>query len=157
MREYVRPGKLRLEFRGLAFVGSDSATALRTALAAGRQNRLWNVVDLLYRNQGTENTGWVTESLLRSVGEATPGLDVGRMLSERGSSAVAGAGRHLKHTLLADRAKVFEGLFTDSEQFALHLIGVGNEIANEEGRATRDVGQAMADEAAGAGFGDGKL
>ena len=52
VREYVRTGKLRIEFRGLAFIGPDSDTALRAALAAGRQNRLWNVVELLYADQG---------------------------------------------------------------------------------------------------------
>lgn len=85
---YVRPGKVRIVFEGLAFVGADSATALRTALAAGAANRFWNVIDLLYRNQGTENTGWVTDSLLRSIGDAVPGLDTNRMLASRESPAV---------------------------------------------------------------------
>jgi protein-disulfide isomerase len=85
---YVRPGKVQLVFEGMAFVGPDSVTALRTALAAGRQNRFWNVLDLLYANQGTENTGWVTDSLVRSIGAAVPGLDTERMLGDRGSVAV---------------------------------------------------------------------
>jgi protein-disulfide isomerase len=89
VRDYVRPGKVKLELRGLTFVGADSKTALETALGAAPQNRFWNVVDLLYRNQGTENTGWVTDPLLRSVLDAVPGLDVSRALSARGSSAVA--------------------------------------------------------------------
>ena len=88
VRDYVRPGKVRLLFNGMSFVGPDSETALRTALAAGRQNRFWNVLDLLYANQGTENTGWVTDSLLRSVGSAVRGLDVQRMLDDRDSAAV---------------------------------------------------------------------
>jgi protein-disulfide isomerase len=85
---YVRPGKVLLVFEGMAFVGPDSGTALRTALAAGRQNRLWNVLELLYENQGTENTGWVTDSLLRGIGDAVPGLDTDRMLADRSSAAV---------------------------------------------------------------------
>jgi protein-disulfide isomerase len=88
VRRYVRTGKVRLMFAGLAFVGPDSATALRTALAAGRQNRLWNVIELLYANQAGENSGWVTEPLLRSIGAAVPGLDTARMLRERTSAAV---------------------------------------------------------------------
>lgn len=67
IRRYVRPGKLRIDFRGVSIVGPDSATALRVAQAAGLQNRLWNVVELLYENQGTENTGWVSDPLLRVV------------------------------------------------------------------------------------------
>lgn len=88
VRKYVRTGKVRILFNGMAFVGPDSETALRTALAAGRQNRLWNVIDLLFANQGTENTGWVTDSLLRSIGSSVTGLDVQQMLDERSSDAV---------------------------------------------------------------------
>jgi len=86
--KYVRPGKVRIVFNGMSFVGPDSETALRTALAAGEQNRLWNVVALLYRNQGTENTGWVTDALLRGIGNAIPGLDTKRMLASLHSAVV---------------------------------------------------------------------
>jgi protein-disulfide isomerase len=85
---YVRTGKVRIVFEGLAFVGADSVTALRTALAAAPQNRFWNVLELLYENQGTENTGWVTDSLLHDIGAAVPGLDSKRMFAERSSTAV---------------------------------------------------------------------
>lgn len=87
---YVRTGRVRIVFNGLAFVGPDSATALRTALAAASQNRFWNVLELLYENQGTENTGWVTDSLLRDIGAAVPGLDTARMLADRSSGTVDG-------------------------------------------------------------------
>jgi protein-disulfide isomerase len=85
---YVRPGKVRIIFEGMAFVGPDSVTALRTALAAARQDRFWNVLELLYDNQGGENTGWVTDSLLRGIGAAVPGLDTERMLADRNSAVV---------------------------------------------------------------------
>jgi protein-disulfide isomerase len=86
--KYVRPGKVRIVFNGMSFVGPDSETALRTALAAGEQNRLWNVVALLYLNQGTENTGWVTDSLLRGIGKAIPGLDTKKMFASLHSATV---------------------------------------------------------------------
>lgn len=88
VREYVRGGRVRIVFRGLAFVGPDSETALRTVLAAGDQGRLWQVTELLYHNQGPENSGWVTEDLLRRVGESVPGLSVGRMLNGRYGTSV---------------------------------------------------------------------
>ena len=65
--EYVRAGRVRVVFRGLSFVGPESNTALRAALAAGEQNRLWDVVHGLYLGQGAENSGWVSERLLRST------------------------------------------------------------------------------------------
>jgi protein-disulfide isomerase len=89
VEEYVRPGKLRIEFRGLAFIGDDSEKALRAALAAGQQDRLWHVVELLYRNQGAENSGWVTDELLDAVGRAA-GLDVDAWHGALKSAAVDG-------------------------------------------------------------------
>ena len=80
--DYVRAGKLKIEFRGLAFVGEDSDKALRFALAAGDENKLWHAVELLYWNQGTENTGWVTDAKLDAVATAI-GLD-GADLRARG-------------------------------------------------------------------------
>ena len=87
---YVRTGKVRLEFRGLAFLGPDSLTALRTALAAAPAGKLWNVVDLLYRNQGGDNSGWVTASLLQAVVGAV-GLEAKAVLAARSSTAVTDA------------------------------------------------------------------
>jgi len=83
VRDYVRTGKLRVEFRGLAFIGPDSDKALRAALAAGRQNRLWNVVELLYANQGLENSGWASEELIDRIANSVPGLDIERFDADR--------------------------------------------------------------------------
>ena len=86
--DYVRTGDVRLVFRGLAFIGPESEDALRSALAAGRQRKLWNVVELLFENQAGENEGWVTDELLRGIGRAVPGLDAERMLAEQDVSSV---------------------------------------------------------------------
>lgn len=90
VRRYVRPGNVRLVFRGLAFLGPDSETALRTALAAAPAGKLWHVVELLYRNQGAENAGWVTDRLVRAV-LAAAGADSGAVLAARSGEAVSGA------------------------------------------------------------------
>jgi protein-disulfide isomerase len=80
--EYVRTGKVATEFRGFPFIGEDSVTGYRYLLAAGEQNKLWNLLDALYRNQGAENAGWLTEDLVRQLGAAIPGLDVDRLITD---------------------------------------------------------------------------
>jgi hypothetical protein len=52
--EYVRTGRVRIVFRGLAFLGPDSALALRAVMAAGDQNKLWSLVEDMYRRQRLE-------------------------------------------------------------------------------------------------------
>lgn len=89
VRDYVRTGKLQLVFRGLAFLGPDSVTALRTTTAAGNQNRLWNVSELLFANQGPENA-WVTDELLRSAVTAA-GASATQVFAERDGADVTNA------------------------------------------------------------------
>jgi protein-disulfide isomerase len=74
--EYVRPGKVKAEYRGYPFIGPDSLKAERFLLAAAEQNKLWQLMDAFYRNQGSENSGWVTDELIRRVASGIPGLDV---------------------------------------------------------------------------------
>jgi protein-disulfide isomerase len=89
--EYVRPGKVRMVFDGIAILGPDSSTALEAAVSAGAQNKLWNVGELLFHNQSEENSGWVTDDLLRQLGASVAGLDVDAMMDGRSSADVAAA------------------------------------------------------------------
>jgi protein-disulfide isomerase len=86
--DYVRPGRVKAEFRGLRFLGDDSDKALRFVIAAGLQDRLWNLQEALYRNQGGENSGWVTDDLVRELAGEIEGLDVDRMFADADSAAV---------------------------------------------------------------------
>jgi protein-disulfide isomerase len=45
-------------------------------------------LDGLYARQGAENSGWVTQKLLREVGGAAPGLNVTQMLRQSDSPSV---------------------------------------------------------------------
>jgi len=89
--EYVRPGKAKFVFSGMHFIGPDSEKALRAVYAAGLQHRLWQYLDLLYKSQGAENSGWVTDDLLRSIGASIPGFDTKKMLADMGSEEVTNA------------------------------------------------------------------
>ena len=73
------------------FLGPDSDKALRAVYAAGLQDHLWQCLDLLYKSQGGENTGWVTDDLLRSVGASIPGFDTEKMLADMSSPEVDAA------------------------------------------------------------------
>jgi protein-disulfide isomerase len=88
---YVRTGKLRIVFRGLAFLGPDSFTALQTTVAAGQQGRLWQVLHLLFEHQGPENMGWADEELLRSAVSSAGIDDAEAVLRLRDSGSVDAA------------------------------------------------------------------
>jgi protein-disulfide isomerase len=85
---YVKTGKLRIVFSGMAFVGPDSRKALETASVAGRSGHLWDVVHGLYAAQGAENSGWVSDELIKEVAASVPGLDGSRLIDSRSASWV---------------------------------------------------------------------
>lgn len=98
VKKYVRPGKVQVEVRGLAFIGPDSERGMRAAQAAAAQNKMFQFVDLLYINQGAENGGWLSDDMVRAAAGSVAGLDVEKLVSDAGSSAVA-------DKLAADNAK----------------------------------------------------
>lgn len=89
VHEYVRTGKVATEFRGYPFLGPDSVKGYRFLLAAGEQNKLWDLAEALYRNQGRENDGWVTDDLVRRLAGEISGLDVDRLFSDAQHADIA--------------------------------------------------------------------
>jgi protein-disulfide isomerase len=89
IRRYVRTGRVKVVFRPLAFLGPDSVRGRNAVIAAGRQNKLFDVVQLLYANQGSENTGWLDDALVEAAAHSVPSLEVARLIADAGSPAVA--------------------------------------------------------------------
>lgn len=85
---YVRTGRVRLLFRAVGFIGRDSERAARVAYALAGQDHLWQFTELMYRNQGLENSSYVTDTYLRALAGAIPGVDVPRALAARNSPGV---------------------------------------------------------------------
>jgi protein-disulfide isomerase len=84
--DVVRKGTADYEFRQFTIIGPDSVTAAKAALAAGEQGRYWNYVELFYRNQGSENSGYVTDGFLESVAKGAGVPDIAKWNTDRQSS-----------------------------------------------------------------------
>jgi protein-disulfide isomerase len=87
VQKYVKPGKVKMVWRNLTFIGPDSVTAARAAAAAGTQNKLWDFADLFYKNQGTENTGYVTDKFIQQIA-TNAGVDVNKMKADESAPLV---------------------------------------------------------------------
>jgi protein-disulfide isomerase len=66
----VKQGKVKVVYQAFETATRDP-TVFRTqqvaALAAGKQNKFWNFVELFYHEQGAEDTGYVNESYLDTL------------------------------------------------------------------------------------------
>jgi len=88
IRRFVRAGKLKIRFRSTetdtkGAGGWYEFRAQQTAaLAAGKQDKLWNFIDVFYREQGPEFTGYVTEDFLEKIAMQA-GIDLERWSQDR--------------------------------------------------------------------------
>jgi protein-disulfide isomerase len=85
VRRYVRSGRLRLRLELLTFLGEDSDRIGGLAAAAALQRRGFQLLELAYLNQGDEGSRYATDTYLRRIARATPGLDAPRALREADS------------------------------------------------------------------------
>jgi protein-disulfide isomerase len=83
----VRGGEAKIEFRNFAILGEDSVSAGAAAVAAGQQGRGWYFVDLFYRNQGIEGTGYITDEFLTEIARGAGVQDIARWNEDRKDQA----------------------------------------------------------------------
>lgn len=107
--EYVRTGKVKIDYRGLDFLDrgqpADSNRGLRAILAAARQGKAWQLAEGLFANQGEEFSGWLTEDLLDEVAGSIAGLDVETMKADAQSAAIGEEIEALRQEQLDNRVE----------------------------------------------------
>jgi protein-disulfide isomerase len=84
----VRSGEARIDFRNFTIIDAQSTPAGAAAIAAGEQGRGWNFVEVFYRNQGAERSGYVTDEFLTAVARAAGVPDIARWNRDRKSAPV---------------------------------------------------------------------
>ncbi|HEY7949665.1 MAG TPA: thioredoxin domain-containing protein [Solirubrobacterales bacterium] len=86
----VRSGEAKLSFRNFVIIDEQSIPAGAAAIAAGKQGRGWNFVELFYRNQGAERSGYVTDEFLTAIAEGAGVPDIDKWNRDRESKAILG-------------------------------------------------------------------
>ena len=64
-KAYIDSGKVRLEWHDYAWYGPESNDAANAARCAGDQGKFWEYHDVLYHNQGGENSGTFSQDHLK--------------------------------------------------------------------------------------------
>jgi protein-disulfide isomerase len=93
---------VRVQVKPWAFIGPDSFRGQAAMIAAAKQNRAYNFAQVLYANQGTENTGWLDDAMIAQIAASVPGIHVPTLFSDRGSSGVKGQANQVDASAQAD-------------------------------------------------------
>lgn len=88
VQDYVRTGKLRLQFEPFQFVRPWSQLAAQYAWAAAEQDKMFEFAKVWYANQGDESTNYVNDAFARKIAAAVPGLDADRLIRDSRSAKV---------------------------------------------------------------------
>jgi protein-disulfide isomerase len=108
----VRRGQARIEFRNFTIIGEESVDAAAAAIAAGEQGRGWDFLELFYRNQGFERSGYVTDDFLREIARAAGVPDLGKWNAAR-------RGKRTLERVSAERAEAESLGFGGTPSFAV--------------------------------------
>jgi protein-disulfide isomerase len=131
--QVVRKGTATYDFRQFRVIGdpphAQSTLAANAALAASEQGRYWNYVELFYRNQGTEDSGYVTEPFLTAIARGAGVTDIPRWNEDR---------RSAKWTKVLDR--------TDAEAGRLGFSGTPSFVVDGPGGRRTLVGPQSLDD-----------
>jgi len=84
----VRSGEAKIAFRNYTIISDESIPAAAAAIAAGKQGKGWTFIELFYRNQGLEASGYVTDEFLTEIARGAGVPDVSRWNKDRKSDAV---------------------------------------------------------------------
>lgn len=84
----VRSGKAKIAFRNYTIINEESIPAAAAAIAAGKQGKGWTFIELFYRNQGLEASGYVTDEFLTEIARGGGVPDISQWNKDRRSEAV---------------------------------------------------------------------
>jgi protein-disulfide isomerase len=88
VEKQVKEGKAKIIFRNFLIIGPQSLPAGAAAIAAGAQERGWTFLELWYRNQGKENSGYATDAFIEAVAKGSGVKDLAKFNQERKSKEV---------------------------------------------------------------------
>ena len=91
VQKWVRGGLLKVEYRSLETATREPEVFKSqqvAALAAGKQDKMWQFVETFYHEQQEEGTGYVTESYIQGIAKQVPGLSLSKWASDRNDPAL---------------------------------------------------------------------
>jgi protein-disulfide isomerase len=107
VQKYIRTGKVQLHLQPWAFIGgsgSQSFSGRLGVIGAAAQDKGYEYAKVLYDNQGTENTGWLTGKEMATIAASVDGLNLSKWQKDTNSAGAKSIASDVDK--LASKAKV---------------------------------------------------
>src|SRR5436305_1665198 len=89
VKKYIADGKVQLQLKPWAFIGSQSFTGRRAVIAAADQNKGFEYAKLLYDNQQQERSGWLSGKEMATIAAGVNGLNLSQWRDDGHASSSA--------------------------------------------------------------------
>jgi protein-disulfide isomerase len=124
--QYVKDGTLKIEAVPLAFIGPDSQRGRLAAIAAAKQNKLFDFMEVLYANQGAENTGWLSSNEVTRAAASVPGLHVQKLLDTAKLSSSSKLAKSFDQSAIAAHVRQTPTIYVGPSGKALTQVTLKN-------------------------------
>jgi protein-disulfide isomerase len=112
IEKQVKNGEVKIDYRDFIIISEESIPAGEAALAAGEQGKGWTFIELFYRNQGEERSGYVTDAFIEGIAEGAGVPDMEKFNEERKSGK-------FKKTVEETTAQAEKYTFSGTPSFAV--------------------------------------
>jgi protein-disulfide isomerase len=146
VQKYIRKGKVQLHLQPWAFLGgagSQSFSGRLGLIAASFQNKGFQYAKVLYDNQGTENTGWLTDQMMANIGASVTGLKMSQWWSDTNSSGPEEIAKKVDRLATKDKVSGTPSIFVGKVGGSLSNVQTPQEIANLLAPTLQETEQAL--------------
>jgi protein-disulfide isomerase len=148
--KYVRPGKLKIKMQPWNILDAvhqtvDSLRGQKATIGAGDQNKAFNFSDVLYWNQATEGTNWLTDGTVSNIAGSVDGMNMDQFVKDANSAATAktiqqidsyAKAHYVPNAQFSGTPTLFLGKGTEPPKF--YYVGLPN-LANLEAAIDADL------------------
>jgi protein-disulfide isomerase len=146
VQKYIRKGGVQLHLQPWAFIGgpgSQSFSGRLGLIAASFQNKGYEYAKVLYDNQGTENTGWLTDQEMAKIGASVNGLKLRQWWSDTNSSAPSQIASRVDRLAAKDKVGGTPTIFVGHTGGQLQNVQTPQEIADLRAPTLQETEQAL--------------
>jgi protein-disulfide isomerase len=146
VQKYIRKGGVQLHLQPWAFIGgsgSQSFSGRLGLIAASFQNKGYEYAKVLYDNQGTENTGWLSDQMMANIAASVDGLKLSRWWADTKSSGPKEIASRVDQLATRDKVGGTPTIFVGRTGGALHNVQSPQEIADLRAPTLQETEQAL--------------
>jgi protein-disulfide isomerase len=143
VQKYIRKGKVQLHLQPWAFLGDQSFSGRLGLIAASFQNKGFEYAKVLYNNQQTENTGWLTSDEMAVIAASVNGLKLHQWWKDTNSSAAKDIADRVSKLAAKDKVGGTPSIFVGRPGGSLQNVQTPQEISDNRAPTLQETEQAI--------------